>query len=162
MAWRLHEHVRRGEIDNRTRGRVTGRIWLAGVEEPLVLELQGNCCLDLAGCLLRMENPHSIAMTTKPPALRQCGTAGEITAARKVRIFDIPFEEAYEMIKAGRTPPEHVANSLYLEWYSDRSGNIVIESGDYLLDVSEPAWQFTAKELAERERTIAERSSDAF
>ena len=32
MAWRFHEHVLRGEIDNRTRGRVTGRIWLAGMD----------------------------------------------------------------------------------------------------------------------------------
>jgi hypothetical protein len=162
MAWRLHEHVRCGEIDNRERGRVRGRIWLAGVEEPLVLELRGNCCPDLAGCLLRFENPHSNAMTTRPPASRQCGTTGEITAARKVRVFDIPFEEAYDMIKAGGMPSEHMANCLYLEWFSDRSGNIIIESSEYLLDVSEPAWQFTLEELAERERNIPEGSSDAF
>jgi hypothetical protein len=31
MAWRLHEHVLRGKIDNRTRGRVSGEIWLAGI-----------------------------------------------------------------------------------------------------------------------------------
>jgi len=50
MAWRLHEHVLRGKIDNRTRGRVTGEIWLAGIDEPLVLELAGDCAPDLAGC----------------------------------------------------------------------------------------------------------------
>jgi hypothetical protein len=162
MAWRLHEHVLRGEIDNRTRGRVTGRIWLAGVEEPLALELRGDCHPDLAGCLLRFKNPQPIAMTTKPPASRQRGSAGDITAARKVRVFDIPFEEAYAMIKAGETPPEHKANSLYLEWYSDLSGRVVIESAGYRLDVSEPAWRFTTEELAERARRAAEESSDAF
>ena len=83
MAWRLHEHVLRGEIDNRMRGRVTGRIWLAGVEEPLALELRGDCHPDLAGCFLRFENPQAIAMTTKPPASRQRGSAGDITAARR-------------------------------------------------------------------------------
>ena len=31
MAWRLHEHVLRGRIDNRGRGCVTGEIWLAGI-----------------------------------------------------------------------------------------------------------------------------------
>lgn len=55
MAWRLHEHVLRGEIDNRTRGRVFGRIWLADLEKPLVLELLGDCYPDLAGSLLRFE-----------------------------------------------------------------------------------------------------------
>ena len=29
MAWRIDRHVVRGEIDNRTRGRVTGLIWFA-------------------------------------------------------------------------------------------------------------------------------------
>lgn len=161
MAWRLHEHVLRGEIDNRTRGRVTGRTWLAGAEEPLVLDLLGDCHPDLAGCLLRFENPLPIAMTTKPPASRQRGTAGDITAARKVRVFDIPFDEAYAMIKAGGTPPEHMANSLYLEWHSG-SGRVVIESADYRLELSEPGWRFTADELAERARDAAEKSSDAF
>lgn len=161
MAWRLHEHVLRGEIDNRNRGRVTGRIWLASVEEPLALELLGDCHPDLAGCLLRFENPQPVAMTTKPPASRQRGTTGDMTAARKARVFDIPFEEAYAMIKAGRTPPEHTANSLYLEWHSDLSGRVVIESPDYRLEVSEPAWRFTAEELAARARA-AEESSNAF
>lgn len=162
MAWRLHEYVLRGEIDNRTRGRVAGRIWLAGVEEPLVLELRGDCLPDLAGCLLRFENPEPVAITTRPPASRQRGTAGDITAARKVRVFDIPFEEAYAMIKAGGKPPEHRANALYLEWHSEMSGRVVIESSSYRLEVSEAAWQFTAKELAERSRRAAEESSDAF
>lgn len=161
MAWRIHEHVLRGEIDNRTRGRVAGRIWLAGVEEPLVLDLLGDCHPDLAGCLLRFENPQPVAMTTKPPTLRQRGTTGDITGARKVRAFDIPFEEAYAMMKAGGIPPEHMANSLYLEWYSDLSGRVVIESTDYRLEVSEPAWHFTALELSERARA-AEESSNAF
>jgi hypothetical protein len=105
MAWRLHEHILRGEIDNRTRGRVGGRIWLAGVDEPLTLELLGDCHPDLAGCLLRFENPRPVAMPTKPLVPRQRGIAGDMTAARKTRIFDIPFEEAYAMIKRARSRP---------------------------------------------------------
>lgn len=162
MAWRIQEHVLRGEVDNRERGRVTGRIWLAGVEKPLVLDLLGDCEPDLAGCLLRFENPKPVALTTRPPAPRQRGKAGEITAARKVRVFDIPFEEAYAMIKAGGQPPEHMANSLYLEWDSPLSGRFVIQSADYQLEVSEPTWRFSADELLEREQTVAEESSNAF
>jgi hypothetical protein len=162
MAWRLHEHVLRGEIDNRTRGRVAGRIWLAGIAEPLVLDLFGDCHPDLAGCLLHFENPQPIAMTTKPPALQQRGTAGDITASRKVRVFDIPFEEAYAMIKAGVAPPEHMANALYLEWHSDLSGRFVIESAVYQLEISEPAWRFTKDELAERLHRAEDEASNAF
>ena len=156
MAWRLHEHVLRGRIDNRARGCVTGEIWLAGIDQPLVLELKGDCAPDVAGCELSFENPNPIPMSTRPPAPQQRGPAGDITAARKVRVFDVPIEEAMAMCRRGETPPEHMANSLYLEWFSEFSGRVVIESADYRLKISEPRWRFTREELTERERRIAE------
>jgi hypothetical protein len=156
MAWRLHEHVLRGKIDNRARGRVTGQIWLAGIDQPLTLELSGDCAPDLVGCELTFENPNPIPMTTKPPAHQQRGPAGDITAARKVRVFDVPIEEALAMSRRGEKPPEHMANAMYLEWFSERSGRVVIESADYLLQISEPAWRYTPEEIAERGRHIAE------
>ena len=54
MAWRIEENVIRGEIDNRTAGRVYGKVWLADRNDPLVLELTGNCHKDLAGCRIRV------------------------------------------------------------------------------------------------------------
>ena len=159
MAWHIHEHLLRGEIDNRTRGRVTGRIWLAGVAEPLALDLRGDCHPDLAGCVLRFENPAPVPLTTRPPAARQRGTAGDITAARKVRVFDIPVAAACMMLERGEKPPGHMANCLYLEWHSDVSGSVVIESTDYRLQISEPTWRFTAEELAGRERQRVEGSA---
>ena len=155
MAWRLHEQVLRGKIDNRARGCVTGEIWLAGIDQPLVLELRGDCAPDVAGCQLSFENPNPIPMTTRPPAPQQRGPAGDITAARKVRVFDVPVEEALAMCRRGETPPEHMANSLYLEWFSERSGRVVIESADYRLQISEPAWRYSPEEIAARERRIA-------
>jgi hypothetical protein len=156
MAWRLHEHVLRGTIDNRTRGRVTGEVWLAGVDQPLVLELTGDCAPDLAGCELRFENPDPIPMTTKPPAPQQRGPAGNMTAARKARVFDVPIDEAIAMSRRGETPSEHMANAVYLEWFSERSGRVVIESADYRLQISEPAWRYSPEEIAERDHHIAE------
>lgn len=156
MAWQLHEHVLRGKIDNRTRGRVTGEIWLAGTDHPLLLELAGDCAPDLAGCELRFENPNPIPMTTKPPVPQQHGPAGDITAARKVRVFDVPVDEAIAMSRRGETPPEQIANAIYLEWFSERSGRVVIESADYRLQISEPSWRYTKEEITERDRRIAE------
>ena len=156
MAWRLHEHVLRGRIDNSARGCVTGEIWLAGIDQPLVLELKGNCAPDVAGCELSFENPNPIPMSTRPPAPQQRGPVGDITAARKVRVFDVPIEEALAMCRRGETPPEHMANSLYLEWFSKLSGRVVIESSDYHLQISEPSWRYTPEEIAERERSIAQ------
>jgi hypothetical protein len=156
MAWRICEHVLRGEIDNRMRGRVTGRIWLAGIMEPLALDLRGDCQPDLAGCLLRFENPNARALTTRPPAFQQSGAAGDITAARKVRVYDVPVASALAMVRRGQTPPEHRANALYMEWFSALSGRVVIESAEYHLEVSEPEWRFTREELVERERRASE------
>jgi hypothetical protein len=49
---------------------------------------------DLAGCRLVFENPDPLPFATPPPARSQRGEAGDITAARKVRVYDIPFEDA--------------------------------------------------------------------
>lgn len=57
MAWRIEEQVLRGEIDNRTPGRVVGRIWLVGRDEAVELELEGNPWRDLAGHVLKFANP---------------------------------------------------------------------------------------------------------
>jgi hypothetical protein len=63
MAWRTDEAVVRGEMDHRTRDRVTGRIWFAGLAEPVELELEGNAWRDLAGRRLEWVNPVAV----KPP-----------------------------------------------------------------------------------------------
>lgn len=56
MAFRIHDSVVRGEIDNRLKGIVRGNIWLEGRSEPLTLELRGNAQPDIAGCLLTFAN----------------------------------------------------------------------------------------------------------
>lgn len=160
MSWRFHEHILRGELDNRTRGRVRGRIWLAGVEEPLALDLAGDCAADLAGCALAFENPEPVAMTTRPPAAPQRGIAGEITAARRVRVFDVPLAEAFAQIDAGETPPSHLAPALVIEWFNPRCGEFRFETTEFRLTVSESAWRFTAAESAAREMEFADEESE--
>ena len=142
MAWRINEGVMRGEIDNRVRGRVAGRIWLVGRATPIKLELTGNCHRDVAGCLVRFENPSAKSTPDEnlDVAAEQIGVAGDITVSRKVRVFDVPLEEALRISKGGGKPPEHMANSLYLEWFSEANGRVVIESSDYKTDTSPPAW----------------------
>ena len=147
MAWRLCDSVVRGELDNTVRGRVEGSIWLLGREAPVVLRLAGNAWRDLAGARLTFENPsprrsdESVDLWTE-----HIGVVGDMTASNKVRVYDVPIEEALAMIRIGVQPPEHRANSLYLEWYSERNGRVVIESADFRLAISPPAWTLTAEE----------------
>jgi hypothetical protein len=43
-----------------------------------------------------------------------------------------------------------MANSLYLEWFSEANGRVVIESADYELTASAPEWRMTPQEEEER------------
>jgi hypothetical protein len=157
MAWRIHDSVIRGEIDNQERGFVRGKVWLKGYDQPIILELQGNACADLAGCLLTFDNPGNIISMPSDGKLAsvQQGSIGDLTASRKVRVLDMPVAEVYERKKKKLPVPEHMANSLYLEWFSQTNGRVVIESADYKLTISPPAWRLTADEEEQRRRSAA-------
>src|SRR2546430_16857217 len=100
MAFRIHDSVVRGEIDNRVKGIVRGKIWLEGRAEPVVLELEGNAWPDLAGCLFTFTNPLKRVPHPHLESLHpiQRGKIGDLTASRKVRVFDVPLEQAVEML----------------------------------------------------------------
>ncbi len=152
MAIRIHRSIVRGEIDNRERGRVRGCIWLLGRDEPVQIELSGNCQRDLAGCVVTFANPQATAKAGERNDLvpGQSGVAGDITASRKVRVLDVPLEEASRITREGGKPPEHMANALYIEWFGEAEGRVVIESLDYTVHVSAPAWALSRKEEQEQ------------
>jgi hypothetical protein len=157
MAFRIHDSVVRGEIDNRVKGIVRGKIWVEGRAKPVVLELRGNAHPDLAGCRLAFTNPRKRIPHPHLDSLDpvQRGNIGDLTASRKVRVFDLPVAEAYLMCKRGEKPPEHMANSLYLEWFSEANGRVVVESADYELTISAPEWRMTPEEDQQRARAAA-------
>ena len=152
MAWRIHDSVVRGEIDNRVKGIVRGTLWLDGVAEPVQLELAGNACPDLAGCLLQFANPAKTYPMRKQPAFApvQRGRIGNLSASQKVRVFTVPDDVAFAMIDRGEKPPERLANALYLEWFSDGNGRVVLESTEFQLTISAPEWRLTAAEEQQR------------
>jgi len=157
MAFRIHDSVVRGEIDNRSKGVVGGKIWIEGRDSPVVLELQGNAWPDLAGCLLTFTNPLKRIPHQHLDSLHpiQRGGIGDLTASRKVRAFDVPLQEALDMIHRKEKPPEHMANCLYLEWFSETNGRVVIESADYELKISAPEWRMSPEEEADRAKQAA-------
>jgi len=112
MAWRIDEQVVRGELDNRVRGRVRGRIWLLGIESPIELDLEGNPWRDLAGHRIAFVNP-----MPKPGGLdglvgRQCGSVGDMTASRKVKSPDCAPDEFHRHLREGTPFPWCWANAL--------------------------------------------------
>lgn len=112
MAWRPNQNLIEGELDNTTRGTVTG--WMTFFrqdQEPLKVELDlaGDCHRDLQGKKFRISNPNPCDrangyMEGFDPL--QKGTAGDITAGDEPRDYvDYP----------------------YIEWYSDGNGRVVLE-----------------------------------
>lgn len=153
MAWRIDEAVVRGEIDNRERGRVVGRVWLAEREDPVVLELKGDAWRDVAGRLLRFENPAPKPMALSGLDTNQTGTVGDITASRKVKVPEIPMDQIGAYYAAKKPWPWHWGNALYLEWFSEANGRVVIESASYQLSIiGDAAWEMTeAEETVQRD-----------
>ncbi len=142
MAWRIEDAVAHGEIDNTVEGHTTGRIWLAGRDEPLILSLNGDCWRDLAGTRLQFENPNP---RTTPDAealdVDQAGIIGDMTASRKNKVPAVSEEEFNELYHNQQDIPYEWRNTLYLEWFSEINGRVVIETAAYQLTISPHEWE---------------------
>lgn len=147
MAWRIDEAVTRGEIDNTVEGRTTGRIWLAGRDSPLVLDLEGDCWRDLAGTRLRFENP-SPQPVPDSAALdsEQHGIVGDMTASRKNKVPTVGEDEFQRLYETRSEIPFEWRNTLYLEWFSEINGRVVIESAAYQMEISPHEWEMDVDE----------------
>ncbi|MDB6003485.1 MAG: hypothetical protein JWR15_472 [Prosthecobacter sp.] len=152
MAWRPDKCIVRGEIDNTVKGRVTGSIWLLGREEPMILDLSGDAWPDVAGTKLTFVNPNPVPQPEYDNGLRleQRGAVGDITASQKVKQFTVPEEEWKKALREERLHevPWEMKNALYLEWYSDFNGRIVVQTTGYEITISERHWEIDPDEQA--------------
>ncbi len=147
MAWRIEEAVAHGEIDNTVAGYTTGRIWLVGRDEPLILSLNGDCWRDLAGTRLNFENPNPGEVADADELdMDQTGLIGDMTASRKCRLPLVTEEEYHALYQNNRVIPHEWRNTLYLEWFSEINGRVVIETYDFELTVSPHEWQMDEDE----------------
>ncbi len=158
MAWRIEEAVAHGEIDNTVEGHTTGRIWLAGRDEPLILNLDGDCWRDLAGTRLQFENP---SPKSNPDAealdVDQAGIVGDMTASRKNKVPTVSEEEFHELYQNHQDIPHEWRNTLYLEWFSEINGRVVIETYSFKLTISPHEWEMD--EDAEEAQKLANLNS---
>ncbi|MBB5352531.1 hypothetical protein HNR46_002777 [Haloferula luteola] len=142
MALRIAGAVIRGEIDNTLEGRTTGRLWMVGASEPVSLDLTGDCWRDLAGARLQFTN--SRPFETVSLNFRQKGLVGDMTASRKARVPTCDLSECLAREAAGEVVPMVWKNELYLEWFDESQGRILLESCDYQLRLSEAHWTMDA------------------
>jgi hypothetical protein len=156
MAWRIAKFVATGQIDNRSNGHIAGTLELAGDLGTISLDLEGNGHPDLAGCLIRFRNPRAEPPAGESPptmglAMEQTGHAGDMTASHRVKDLLVPLAEFREMDEAARASAFRWANGLYLEWFSEANGRVVVEGTGFEVEVIEgPHWTMSDAELREQ------------
>ncbi|KAB2639834.1 MAG: hypothetical protein DVB26_06490 [Verrucomicrobia bacterium] len=142
MAWRIEQAVIRGEIDNTVEGLTNGRIWLAGCDVPLELSLDGDCWRDLAGTRLHFENPApQPGPETAGLAVDQSGVIGDMTASRKTKLPWVGDQPLPTLRRGQQDVSCEWRNTLYLEWFSEFNGRVVIEASTFTLRISAHEWE---------------------
>jgi hypothetical protein len=113
MAWRPTQYVQEGELDNSYPNKVTGWMKFAGMNEKVTLDLEGNFHRDIRGAKIHFtgdayEDNADIDSGNyfEGFASHQTGKTGDITAG---------------------LPPHDYGHDVYLEWFSNENGRVVIE-----------------------------------
>jgi hypothetical protein len=149
MSWCIKSAIVRGEIDNTTPGRTTGRLWLIHQSEPVELILEGDCWRDLAGCILTFRNPQPDQSLEAPELSNpQLGLVGDMTASLKRKVYED---------NSNPDPQQDFTwqNHLSLEWFDQINGRVVIETPLFEMTLSDSHWQQTAaEELVQQKRNL--------
>jgi hypothetical protein len=112
MAWRPHEKLIDGELCNVKRGQVTGHIRFLGMNEPVVLSLQGDFHRDIRGTTLRLTGNPDYADVDKSRIYMQ-----GFSTVQQGHVGDITV---------GGVPCDYV-DYPYIEWFSETNGRVVLE-----------------------------------
>ena len=111
MAWRPHEQLIGGELNNSVPGKVTGWLVFVGMDRPVKLDLAGDFHRDIRGTKVRLRNPNPAERDGSEKYLEgfsamQVGDVGDMTAG---------------------LPPQDYVSYPYFEFYSEQNGRIVLE-----------------------------------
>jgi hypothetical protein len=156
MAWRPSNWVLEGELDNTTLGWTIGWVRLRDRDEPLRLKLAGNCHPDLAGWKFKIVRTDPIPDWVGPNpytdiATDQSGTIGDVTADQMLQHYECSADEFVERTHTGDRPPTTLRKSLYLEWFGNKNGRVVIQSARLAVErIGERAFELTEEEWIEQ------------
>lgn len=133
-----------GYLSNEVPGLVTGLLHLAGVQQPMRVELVGNFMRDIAGCRVDFHNPLPNADLDDVAWLAQTqnGFTGVMTASNRVAKLPRRRREGDQLMPM----PDGLKNLLFFEWFNQQAQRVLIQSWHLQLRVSAPAWQLSAEE----------------
>jgi hypothetical protein len=133
-----------GYLSNEVPGLVTGQLHLAGLGQPVRVELVGNFMRDIAGCRVDFHNPLPNADLDDVAWMShaQFGFTGVMTASNRVLKLPRRSRSADTVLP----DPAGLKNLLFFEWFNEQSQRILIQSWHLQLRVSAPRWQLSAEE----------------
>lgn len=130
--------VARGIIDNTTRDTIKLTLWFAREQEPLHLELPGNCLRDIAGCRVEFHQEAPPYPLSRQLALHKL--------LKSIRTSALPFI-AGDVTLSRRMPssirPQMLSNQLSIEFFQGADTRFLIEGEMFEYEVSLPAWECT-------------------
>ncbi len=142
----LESSILGGYLSNEVPGLVTGMLHLAGLNQPVRLELVGNFLRDIAGCRVDLHNPlpdgnlEDVAWL----AASQTGFGGVMTAS--YRVARMPRRRSAG--SSALPDPTGLKNLLFFEWFNQQEQRILIQSWHLHLRVSAPRWQLSVPDEA--------------
>lgn len=138
-----------GYLTNEVPGLVTGMLHLAGLKQPLRVELTGNFLRDIAGCRVDFHNPLPEGELEKVARVspHQNGFSGVMTAS--YRVAKLPRRRSAAPSPSSAMPdPMGLKNLLFFEWFNQEAQRILIQSWHLQIRVDAPQWQLSAEEEA--------------
>jgi hypothetical protein len=158
VAWRIDHLVVEGELDNTQLDWTIGWLQLEGIPDRLQLKLAGNCFPDLAGWRFRITRTDPEPIRDDRPdysTIRrdQSGQVGDITADQVIKHFELPTDEVVRRLRNDEEVPFTFRKSLYLEWYSNANGRVVIQSTRLTVErLGERAFELTQEQWIEHQK----------
>ena len=110
MAWRIHENLAAGTMDNTVLGRVTGTMRFVGCAGEVTLDLAGNMEGELRGKRILISNPEA---DERNAALGKPGTYMQM-----FRTHQVGEVQSIERLADGL---------LHAAWHDEVNGRVVIE-----------------------------------
>lgn len=144
MAWRPTRFLIEGVLSNIELGKVTGWMRFAGAKEKITFDLEGNFHRDIRGAKVHLKGN---ATGDEPDAE---GYMQGFARAQTGKVGDIT---------AGLPPADYIAGSVYIEWYSNENGRVVLELEQdqlQLLSRPIPACESDPISRGEQNRNMAE------
>ena len=111
MAWRVTDNLIDGTLDNTTSGRVTGELRFLGRKAPVRFDLAGDFAGECRGkrLVLKHAEPQERNRTLERPG-------SYMTGFKRVQRGEV-----------GTMQLDERSGYVYLEWYGDKNGRVVIE-----------------------------------